>query len=249
MMKDTSAVTAPAHPAIPTPSAALILRHQGRVLMLRRLLTASTFAGNWGFPGGKVDLADHPDPSAPADIPVNGDSFTPEALSALVTTALREAEEETGLRFPTDTAPRVSATFIAPVQLRRRFANTHFILDVEDLDEEAIVLHDSEHDAFRWATPQQWLEEHAADREHFAEPTFALVWMLAEGLEGFLAGRSFTTRIGPGEHHVHRVWEEDVAYRAGDDEFPAVFAGDGQRMRLFAGEKPWAMTVSGGFLP
>lgn len=86
----------PAEPAVPAPSATVVLARPGHdgpeVLLLKRLRTSGFVPGAFVFPGGRVDAAD-----SSADLIARTVGMTAEPEPAYWMAAAREAFEETGL--------------------------------------------------------------------------------------------------------------------------------------------------------
>ena len=111
-------------PAEPRQAASVIVLRGGGagldVLLLRRNPAARFMGGVWVFPGGAVDAHEG-----------EGDSSHRVA-------AVREVEEESGLRLPDPAALVKFSRWITPPQIRIRF-DTHFFLALAPPDQEPRV--------------------------------------------------------------------------------------------------------------
>ena len=111
------------------------------ILLLQRNPKLVFFGGHWVFPGGRVDAADWR--GAP-----NSERPTEVALAA-ETAAIREAEEESGLRLAPGTLHYV-AHWVTPPGPPRRF-DTWFFVTEQQCDSE-ILVDDSEIIDYQWQT-------------------------------------------------------------------------------------------------
>jgi 8-oxo-dGTP pyrophosphatase MutT (NUDIX family) len=141
------------------PAASLILLRDGpsgpEVLLVQRNPEQSFMGGAWVFPGGAVD----------------GDEEQPAA------TALRELEEEAGVRLP-DGAPLESfSRWITPAQVKVRFDTWFFVAPAPDGVEPRPD--GSECVAARWVRPADALEAWERGELHLVFPTIKHLEQLA----------------------------------------------------------------------
>ena len=152
-------------PTVPRQAASVIvLRESGagmEVLLLRRNPAARFVGGAWVFPGGAIDAHE-------------GDGEHSQRLAAV-----REVEEEAGLRLPDPASLVKFSRWITPPQYAIRF-DTHFFLAVAPPGQEARADGDEMVD-LAWHTPAGAL---AAHRRHELELVFPTYKQL-EQLSGF----------------------------------------------------------------
>ena len=124
----------------PVDAAGLVLLRQARgglqVLLGRRHARAGFLPDIYVFPGGRLEPQDArgaPLPLAPA-VAADLARGSARAPSALVRAALRETEEETGLRLSTAAIPRIDfvCRAITPTYSHRRFHTRFFLADGAD---------------------------------------------------------------------------------------------------------------------
>jgi 8-oxo-dGTP pyrophosphatase MutT (NUDIX family) len=144
-------------------ASAILLRDSGRgpeVLLLQRTPAARFMGGAWVFPGGAVHAEDERD-----DVP------------GPIGAALRETEEEAGLRIagPDELVP--FSRWITPAQVKIRFDTWFFIARAPEgepaIDNEEVV------DA-RWLRPQDALDAGARDELSLVFPTIKHLEELAQ---------------------------------------------------------------------
>jgi 8-oxo-dGTP pyrophosphatase MutT (NUDIX family) len=168
-------------------ASAILLRDAAagpEVLLLQRNPEARFMGGAWVFPGGAV----HADDEA-------------EGVPGPVAAALRETEEEAGLRVPDPAELVPFSRWITPAQVKIRFDTWFFIARAPDaaevqIDNEEVV------DA-RWLTPQDALDAGARDELLLVFPTIKHLEQLAEfeSVEHALS-EARTRRVTPVEPRV-----------------------------------------------
>ncbi|GAB3752157.1 NUDIX hydrolase [Microlunatus parietis] len=150
-------------PVPPRPSASVILiRESGRALevyLMHRHARMAFAASMVAFPGGGVDPADHDQPGDP-----------------VLACAVRELQEETGVRLPPgDLAPW--AHWVTPEVEPRRYDTWFFLAVVPEDQEPADV--SGEASAADWATPAETLAAHRAGALGLMPPTLSILVELA----------------------------------------------------------------------
>jgi 8-oxo-dGTP pyrophosphatase MutT (NUDIX family) len=160
-----SKAPATAVPATPA-GTLLLLREDGRVLMMLRNPSQSFLGGFWVFPGGSVDATEMA-------------RFT-DPVSAAAAAACRELQEETGLKVGTESVSHW-AHWITPSDRPRRF-DTHFFVAAAPVGQEARV-DQAEASELQWVPPSRW---QSADADGFAlpPPTQLVLRDIAEALDG-----------------------------------------------------------------
>src|SRR3954454_1771084 len=181
-------------PATPREAATVIVLRGGaqtlEVLLVKRNPAQRFMGGAWVFPGGAVDSADGADDRAHR------------------VAAVREAEEEAGLRLPDADALIPVSRWITPPQVKIRF-DTHFFLAAAPPDQEPRPDGGETVDA-RWYTPGGALAAYEAGEIELVSPTIKHLEMLAgfdsaDGLLEWARGR----KVVPVEPRV--VQEGEVA--------------------------------------
>lgn len=136
---------------IPAASVLLLRAEPLEVLMILRPEKSSFVPNAWVFPGGAVDAADGP----------AGE------LETLRRAAIREVEEETGIRLTTELV--WTSRWITPEGMPKRF-DTWFFLAAVGRDTE-ITLQESEAVAFTWIAPADALARNEAGDFPMVFPT------------------------------------------------------------------------------
>ena len=153
----------PGAPAEPRQAASVIVLRGGadalEVLLLRRNPAARFMGGAWVFPGGAVDAHEG-----------EGDASHRVA-------AVREVEEESGLRLPDPAALVKFSRWITPPQIRIRF-DTHFFLAHAPPDQEPRV-DGGEMVDLGWHTPAGALDAHRGGELELVFPTIKQLEQLA----------------------------------------------------------------------
>ena len=142
------------------PAASLMLLRDGpdgpEVLLVERNPEQRFMGGAWVFPGGAVD----------------GDAEEPQAA------AVRELEEEAGIRLPPDAAIESFSRWITPAQVKTRFDTWFFVAAAPD---DAEPKPDgNECVAVRWIRPQDALDGYAREELTLVFPTIKHLEQLAE---------------------------------------------------------------------
>jgi 8-oxo-dGTP pyrophosphatase MutT (NUDIX family) len=141
------------------PAASLILLRDGpegpEVLLVQRNPEQRFMGGAWVFPGGAVD----------------GDREQPAA------TAMRELEEEAGIRLPGDAEIESFSRWITPAQVKVRFDTWFFVARAPEGAE--ATADGSECVGARWIRPAAALEEWQREDLHLVFPTIKHLEQLA----------------------------------------------------------------------
>ena len=207
------------YPLIPAATVVLLRTQNGavEVLMLQKNMGIA-FGGMWVFPGGKIDAADYPDDN--------------DMLSAASTAAVRETEEETGLRLNPDDFIWFSH-WTPPPSTPKRFSTWFFVAETDFKDK--ITVDGGEILDHRWIKPEEALAHQAAGDIELAPPTWVTLHQLAkrqtiaEILQQFERADPlhFATRLERTEAGTPvAIWFGDSAFDSGDLNAP------GQRHRL-----------------
>lgn len=153
-------------------------KHPLEVLLLKRNTSLKVHAGNWVFPGGKVDAEDYRVINHnPADI----DLHNPPALSAkdhltLVTqTALRETDEEAGLSLPAD-ALQFYSRWLTPKAIPKRFNTCFFMAKVASSE---VTVDGSEIVDHQWISPSESLALHKSGKIKVPPATYVSLLQLS----------------------------------------------------------------------
>ena len=220
-------------PVVATPSATVVPLRDGpdglEVLMIERA-AALAYGGMWAFPGGRVEV-DDADPAAPDD----------EVRQAL-RTAVREAEEEVGLRFP-PSALLPYSHWTGGAGQGRLFAAWYFLAPAPDDD---VVLDLSESSSHRWIRPRDAVAARDRGEIAFVAPTWMTLHSLtaAASVDGALAlaiARPpviYRSRVAELQGDRVVLWHGDAGYDAHD---PAVV---GPRHRLVMAPAGWLFEQS-----
>jgi 8-oxo-dGTP pyrophosphatase MutT (NUDIX family) len=224
------------HELIPA-ATVLLLRDEAaaglEVLMLRRN-SKLAFGGMWVFPGGRVDSHEM----------VDGD-----VLASARVAAVRETEEETGLRIAADRLVTWSYWVPPPMPSmptkgpRRRFSTWFFASAAPG---GAIAIDYGEIHEDRWLSPGEALSQHRAGEIELAPPTWVTLTQLSDhGTVNDALAWAATTE--PAEFRTKPIarkpvticWAGDAAYETGR----ADTAGD--RHRLVMAPDGWIYERSG----
>jgi 8-oxo-dGTP pyrophosphatase MutT (NUDIX family) len=192
--------------------------------MLRRDSKLAFAGGMWVFPGGRVDAEDFP-PDAPDDLD-----------AAVRTAAVREAEEEAGLRPDVDDLVFFAHWTPPPVSIKR-FATWFFVAPAPA---GRVTVDDGEIREHVWAAPAEVLARRDAGEVELAPPTWVSLHRLAQSADVDSAmaeaeaneAEWFTTAIGKDGDTLVAMWHGDAGYESGDASLP------GPRHRLVM-TTPW----------
>jgi 8-oxo-dGTP pyrophosphatase MutT (NUDIX family) len=212
------------------PAATVILLRDGpdglETLMLRRNSKLEFAGGMWVFPGGRVDPEDYP-ADAPDDVE-----------AAVRVAAVREAEEEAGLR--PDIDGLVAFAHWTPPQVAiKRYATWFFVAEAPP---GRITIDDGEIHESMWVQPADALARRDAGEVELAPPTWVSLDRLRqsatveEALEEARATEpeAFVTAIAKdADGHLTAMWHGDAGYDAGDATLP------GPRHRLVMATTGW----------
>ena len=219
----------PSNVVEPAPAASVVLLRDTacgpEILYLRRSPGLRFMGGYWVFPGGRIDLGDHPP----------GKDTDEEAAARRA--AAREAHEEASVRVdPADLHPVCQWT--TPVSSPIRFATWFFAA----ASSSAMVRVDGGeiHD-HRWQRPADALEAHRAGEIKFANPTFALTTRLCghATVRDALAAvdtwewEQLLGRIHPVEGGRVALYAEDCGYETG------LIECEGPRHRIWILDAGW----------
>lgn len=168
------------------------------VFVQRRVPTMDFAPSMYVFPGGGVDAEDAAAALDPAVIGPLAErmGLDAEAARPLVAAAVREVEEECGLRL-TASDLVVRAHWVTPPFEKRRY-DTWFFAAAMPAGQEALgTTTETDHDA--WVLPRRLLAAYAEGRAVMLPPTVVALEQLAEfaSVADFLADRPPITRIEP----------------------------------------------------
>ncbi|PKW26538.1 NUDIX domain-containing protein [Phycicoccus duodecadis] len=193
---------ADAEVAEPRPAATVMLVRDGasgpEVYVQRRVSTMAFAPSMVVFPGGRVDPADHTlDPTTPglADLAAHM-GVTPEAAAPFVAAALREVEEECGVRV-TAADLRGRGHWVTPAFEPRRY-DTWILAAAMPEGQEAAET-SGESDGHGWVHPADALRRAAAGEVRMMPPQVWALEALREfaDVEAFLADRPQIARVAP----------------------------------------------------
>jgi len=208
-------------------AATVILLRDGaqglETLMLRRNSKLAFVGGMWVFPGGRVD----PEDCLPGD----------DEIDSARRAAIRESEEEAGLRVDEQALVTLSHWTPPPIT-PRRFLTWFFAAPAPA---GTVKIDDGEIKDHLWIHPTAALEKRDAGEIELAPPTFVTLVDLqqysstAEALQAIDGNPTpaFSTRIVMSDAGPTALWQGDVGYEDSDTE------RDGPRHRLLMGEERW----------
>jgi 8-oxo-dGTP pyrophosphatase MutT (NUDIX family) len=196
-------------------------------LMLRKT-QGQSFGGLWVFPGGRVE-----------DVDGQGYDGARQA-------AVREAEEETGLRI--DVAGLVPlAHWTPPPQAPKRFNTWFFVAPMPDGSHE-VVIDGSEIGDHVWTSPSAALGAHDRGEVELLPPTWVSLRQLAGAAD--VAEAMATVAASPTENFMTRMvnldggvmvslWQPDAAYPASVEAEALPLDTPGPRHRLYMDPAGW----------
>lgn len=203
-------------------------------LMLRKT-QGQSFGGAWVFPGGRVE-------------DVDGSGFDGARRAAV-----REAEEETGLRIDVDSLVPLSH-WSPPPQAPKRFATWFFVAPMPD-DADEVVVDGGEIGDHVWTTPVAALAAQSRGEVEMLPPTWVSLHHLSDHHDvasalAAVAARpteTYQTRIvGLGGGVLVSLWHPDAAYPARVTDDPGPLDTPGPRHRLYMDPAGWRYERSGG---
>ncbi|MEM6580229.1 MAG: NUDIX hydrolase [Pseudomonadota bacterium] len=163
-MLELSDSVQPIHPA----ATVVLLRDTAdglEALLVQRSQAVNHMGGIWVFPGGKIEEADY--------------SADREDYSAALQAAIRETEEEAGLKLDASRLAYLSH-WTTPEGAKRRFSTWFFLAALED--DQQVEVDGGEIAQHRWVSPKQALSE-IADPDHALKlmpPTFVSLVDIAD---------------------------------------------------------------------
>jgi 8-oxo-dGTP pyrophosphatase MutT (NUDIX family) len=201
------------------------------VLMLRRATTLAFAAGNWVFPGGRVEPGDL------AAAPSGPGGYLGEQAAAR-RAAAREAAEEAGIAL--DAASLVPLShWLPPTTAPRRFSTWIFLASADPTA--AVEVDGGEITAHTWAHPADVLRRRDIGEVALMPPTWVSLWHVAryhsaaaalEAVHGS-APSVYRPRMATIDGITVSVYAEDADYH------DATGAGDGPRHRLILDPAGW----------
>jgi 8-oxo-dGTP pyrophosphatase MutT (NUDIX family) len=219
----------PTQPPTPIPGATVVPLRDGptglEVLLVERA-AAIAYGGMWAFPGGRVERHDdHPDD--PGD-----------EIERARRAAVREAEEEVGLRFPRDDLVPFSH-WTGGASPTRRYAAWYFLARAP---EGTVVPDGYETVAHRWISPTEAVARRDRGELAVVAPTWVTLHTLSAA--GSVADAlALAAERGPvvylsrttvdGDRRIV-LWDGDAGYQTGDPALP------GPRHRLVMSDTGWA---------
>ena len=211
------------------PAATVLLIRDGvegvETLMLRRDSKLAFAGGMWVFPGGRVDVEDYP-PDRPGDVE-----------AAVLTAAVREAHEESGLEVERDSLVAFSH-WTPPAVAIKRYATWFFLAPAPS---GAVVIDDGEIRDHFWARPADVIRRRDEGELELAPPTWVSLDVLRRSPDvasALAAARAadveyFVTQIARVEGGGAALWHGDAGYDTADPDLP------GPRHRLLMLEHGW----------
>ncbi len=198
-----------AEPRPPRPSASVMLRRGGEILVCHRVSSVPAFPDYWAFPGGGVSRVDQAALDSHPEWFPQRDADERAALVALFREMVEEVgispgangleivDEELRTRILADKGAWTQAVDAGEINLNDdgffviserttpplaplRFRNHFFTMEC-DIDPILISGDKAEFDAYRWATPQQLLEEWHANQIRLPPPLIMILRELSEG--------------------------------------------------------------------
>jgi 8-oxo-dGTP pyrophosphatase MutT (NUDIX family) len=200
-------------------------------LMLRRATTLAFAAGNWVFPGGRVEPADL------AAAPLGPGGYLGEQAAARHAAA-REAAEEAGIALDPESLVPLSH-WLPPATVPHRFSTWVFLAFAEPTA--TVAVDGGEITAHVWAHPADVLRRRDAGEVALLPPTWVSLWHVARyhsaGAALEAARRSapsvFRPRTATVDGTKVSLYAEDAGYH------DATAAGVGPRHRLILDPAGW----------
>lgn len=196
------------------------------VLLLRRNSTLGFAAGQWVFPGGRVDDAEI--------------AATPDAISAARLAAARETQEEAQIRIDSSDELVFHSHWTTPLVMPKRYATWFFVCRAPA--EDTVTVDGGEIDDHLWVRPAEAIERLRREEIEMLPPTFVTLTELAacntvaEALER--AARREVPVFEP--HFVMRkgqptvsIYTGDAGYETSDPDMP------GRRHRMVMARGDW----------
>ncbi len=196
------------------------------VLLLRRNSTLGFAAGQWVFPGGRVDDAEI--------------AATPDAISAARLAAARETQEEAQIRIDSSDELVFHSHWTTPPVMPKRYATWFFVCRAPA--EDTVTVDGGEIDDHLWVRPAEAIERLRREEIEMLPPTFVTLTELAacntvaEALER--AARREVPVFEP--HFVMRkgqptvsIYTGDAGYETSDPDMP------GRRHRMVMARGDW----------
>lgn len=153
--------------------------HPLEVLLLKRNTTLKVHAGQWVFPGGKVDAEDYLAINhAPSDIDIrqppqlNRSNY----LKLVTQTALRETQEEAGITL-TANQLHFYARWLTPKAIKKRFNTCFFLAKCFEHD---VKVDGSEIVDYQWVSPIQALTLHKQSHIQVPPATYVSLRQLSQ---------------------------------------------------------------------
>jgi 8-oxo-dGTP pyrophosphatase MutT (NUDIX family) len=211
------------------PSATVVLLRDGaaglEILYLRRSSKLNFHGGAWVFPGGRIDPGDYPEPE------------TDDVTAAARRAAVREAEEEAGLRLDPGALVPFSR-WTTPEGLPKRFHTWFFAAPAGGGE---VRIDGGEIREYRWMRPEQALAAQRAGEIELPPPTFVTTLTLAshssaDGALSVLAAgpvRDFVPRVRRIGDGACCLYQEDAGYERVDVD------ASGTRHRLWILKSGW----------
>lgn len=210
-------VEAPTAAPIVKPSATLILlrdgQHQMETVLLKRH-EAMAFGSAWVFPGGKID---------PQDYAMVAPELDPEQreIAASVHAAVRETEEEAGVRIAPEQLVLMSCWTTPTLGDRPRFRTWFF---AAAMNEQPVVVDGQEMLEHRWLTIDEAVSQKCVREFGMLPPTYNTLLELqpykkvAEALAALRqqALRVYNPKLLPMEGGFVSLYEGDAGYDAAD---------------------------------
>lgn len=195
------------------------------VLLLRRNAKTAFHGGAWVFPGGHIDPEDH-NPAAPDDM-----------LASARQAAVREAEEEAGLRLSTETLLYFSH-WTTPLVRPKRFSTWFFVAQA---GRDAVRVDGAEISAHTWMRPHEALTARQAGEIELPPPTFVSLTKLSacgtvKDALTYVRGREpdiFFPRLEKVEGGYCSLYHGDAGYES------SKVAAPGRRHRLWMLKSGW----------